>query len=207
MNAVLKAKYKIDVVFEIWLDALSDLEIRKLIAKCASPVIAVCRGVKEMGGFRGDERARIEKLKHALACGAACADLGMHTDRKLIQDVKKTCKKHNAKLILSEHFWDKTPPLENLEKKISHAAPFGAFAVKIATRIVDWSDNVILFEFVTRLQKKKIRNIVVGMGDKGKISRFACPILGSYLTFAALDEKSRTAPGQITIKEFLNFAF
>jgi 3-dehydroquinate dehydratase-1 len=38
--------------------------------------------------------------------------------------------------------------------------------------------------------------IVLGMGDKGKITRVLQPYLGGYLTFASLDG-SNSAPGQI----------
>ncbi len=37
------------------------------------------------------------------------------------------------------------------------------------------------------------------MGDKGRISRAVAPIMGNYLSFATLDQKSQSAPGQFTV--------
>ena len=42
---------------------------------------------------------------------------------------------------------------------------------------------------------KKI--VVIGMGDKGRITRIAAPLLGSPFTFASLSKGKETAPGQI----------
>ena len=39
------------------------------------------------------------------------------------------------------------------------------------------------------------------MGEKGKVSRIFNLSLGSYLTFAALDNKQKTADGQLNIDE------
>jgi 3-dehydroquinate dehydratase type I len=39
------------------------------------------------------------------------------------------------------------------------------------------------------------------MGKEGKISRIISPLVGSYLTYAALTKGKETAPGQITVSE------
>jgi 3-dehydroquinate dehydratase/shikimate dehydrogenase len=39
------------------------------------------------------------------------------------------------------------------------------------------------------------------MGKLGKISRLLSPLFGGFLTFAALERKSETASGQMTIQE------
>jgi 3-dehydroquinate dehydratase len=39
------------------------------------------------------------------------------------------------------------------------------------------------------------------MGEKGRISRIASPLLGGYLTFASLDQGEESADGQIPIKK------
>ena len=44
------------------------------------------------------------------------------------------------------------------------------------------------------------------MGEFGKHSRLVSPIYGAYFTFASLDEKRKTAKGQLTIKE-MNSAY
>jgi len=39
------------------------------------------------------------------------------------------------------------------------------------------------------------------MGELGKPSRLLSPVFGAFFTFASLDEKRRTANGQLTIQE------
>ncbi len=77
----------------------------------------------------------------------------------------------------------------------------GADIVKIAVLVKRWSDNVILFELTKRVSKSGGKIIAIGMGEKGKISRIGCPLLGSFLTYAALDARSKTAPGQLLLKD------
>ncbi|MEK7171471.1 MAG: type I 3-dehydroquinate dehydratase [Patescibacteria group bacterium] len=207
-NAILLLKsvpQKPEILFEIWLDRFcgSDFEanLRKLIKNCKAPVIAVCRGKIERGDFKGSEKERIEILKNAVLAGAKMVDCGIRTDKKLVGDLKKVCRKHGAKLIISKHIWDKTPELPDLLKIFKSAKALGADIVKIATSAKKWSDNVVLFELVSRVSQKGGEIIAVGMGECGRISRIGCPLLGSYLTYVALDEKSRTAEGQFTLKE------
>lgn len=191
---------KTEILFEIWLDK----NLRKLIKFCKAPVIAVCRGKIERGDFKGSEKERIEILKNAVLAGAKMVDCGIQTDKNLVRDLKKVCKRYGAKLIISKHIWDTTPELPDLLKIFKSAKALGADIVKIATKAKNWSDNIVLFELVSRvapLSGAGGKIIAVGMGERGKISRIGCPLLGSYLTYVALDEKSRTAEGQFTLKE------
>ena len=196
---VKKASKYADFV-EIWLDSIKDDKL--LFRATTKPIIAVCRAGFEHGNFKGSEKERIDVLKQAVAEGARFVDVGIHTNKKLIADLKKTCKKHGAKLIVSFHVWDKTPELKILLKEVGRANRLGADIVKIATFVKKWSDNVTLFELVKMAKEKGKTVIVVGMGEKGKISRIGCPLLGSFLTYVALDEKSKTARGQMTLSSF-----
>lgn len=201
---VRKASKQADFI-EIWLDYFPAenmaLNLKELIKTAKKPVIAVCRGSKEKGDFGGTEQERIEVLKRAVQGGAKLVDIGIHTAQKLIKSLKVVCQKHHAKLIISAHIWKNTPGLENLKRLLLRAKKPGADIVKIATLVRNWPDNVLLFELTMRAQKMGQKIIVIGMGEKGRISRIGCPLLGSYLTYVALDEKSRTASGQLTIDE------
>lgn len=186
--------------FEIWLDRLDlKVNLKEFIRFCGKPVIAVCRGKIERGNFKGSEKERIEILKNAVFAGAKAIDCGIQTDKNLVRDLKKVCRKHGAKLIISKHIWDKTPDLIVLLKIFKKAEALGADIVKIATQARNWSDNAILLELVSQAAQKGEKIIAVGMGERGKISRIGCPLLGSYLTYVALDEKLRTASGQFIL--------
>ena len=49
--------------------------------------------------------------------------------------------------------------------------------------------------------KTGIPLIAISMGEKGKITRVLGPLLGSYLTFAAIATGKESAPGQMTVKD------
>ncbi len=69
--------------------------------------------------------------------------------------------------------------------------------MKLATKIHANEDIKTLIRLL--LDKKPNEEmIVIGMGDKGKITRLINPLLGSYLTYAST-EYSQSAPGQIPI--------
>lgn len=182
---------------EIWLDNFNLADFRALFKECKTPVIAVCREGKN----------RIEMLKRAILAGAEYIDVDIRTEPRFIFELKKLCNQKNTTLIISQHFWNSTPPLERLLAAYRSAKRFGADIVKIATYVKRWSDNAILFELTSRAVKNGDKIIVIGIGEKGRISRIGCPMLGSFLTYVALDEKSKTAEGQLTMKEKHNFAF
>lgn len=197
-----------ELLFEIWLDAFSTQDMASLkpnLEGIKRPVVAVCRGPIEKGSFTGTEQERILRLKEGILAGAQFVDLGMQTHPRYIKEIKKATQKMDASLIISEHFWDKTPELSELIQTVKKAKKMGADIVKIAATVNHWEDNVTLFELTSRAATLKIKVIVVGMGEKGKVSRMGCPLLGSYLTYVALSDGQKTAPGQWSLLEMANF--
>lgn len=197
-----------EVFLEIWLDSCAlraQYWLSLAVARPRRPVVAVCRGSIEHGTFKGLEKERVKRLENAASAGVKFVDIGIHTNRSFIKNLKKICCKKRSQLIISKHFWNSTPDLKTLLKIYEHAKHLGADIVKIATFVKNWSDNITLFELTKCIAEKGEKVIVIGMGEKGKISRIGCPLLGSYLTYVALDEKSKTALGQLTIREAKNF--
>lgn len=200
----LAAAKKYADLIEIWLGN-QKLDFRELIKIAGKPIIAVVRGRAERGSFMGAETERIDLLKKALHAGAKFVDIDIQTAPRLIRELSKTCRDNNTKLIISKHFWNLTPGLSELLEISKRAEALGADIVKIATFVKKWEDNTILFELTRRLTQQKKQCIIVGMGPRGRISRIGCPLLGSYLTYVALDEKSKTAIGQFTLKEICHY--
>ena len=66
-------------------------------------------------------------------------------------------------------------------------------------------DNLITLNFVSEAFTKA-RIVCFAMGDLGKQSRLVSPVFGAFFTFASLDEKRKTAKGQLTIQE-MNSAY
>lgn len=203
-----KAQKSADVI-EIWLDhfkQLTDRELRTLIKSASKPVLAVARGKAEKGDFEGSEEERIHLLQRAVLCGAKFVDVGIQTAPKLILALKLVCRKASTKLIISSHDWGANmPSFRDMQKVVLSAKKLGADIVKIAVNIRNWADNIPLFELTKFARQKDIRIIAIGMGEKGKVSRIGCPLLGAEFTYIALDERSKTAPGQLTLKEMQPF--
>ncbi|PIQ77647.1 type I 3-dehydroquinate dehydratase [Candidatus Peregrinibacteria bacterium CG11_big_fil_rev_8_21_14_0_20_46_8] len=186
---------------EIWLDTIPPEKYSEIIELAHLSVIAVCKASNERGKFKGSEKERIESLLTAAHAGAKFVDCGLHTSPALITYLRKNLPKR-TKLIISHHDWKETSSIGALEKIVARAEKRGADIIKIATSVRSWADNVTLFELTRRAAARGIKIIVVGMGDKGRLSRLGCPLLGSYLTYVASTPKQATAPGQITLREW-----
>lgn len=191
-----RAQKHADLV-ELWIDTTDENQVKKLILSSKKPVIAVCKGKDEKGEFTGSNQNKIDKLLAAARAGARYIDIGSATPQNLIRKLKLQVKKTGAQLIISTHYWSNTPTITALEQHALALKKRGADVVKIATTLSNPADSVTLFELATRLTKRKLRFVVVGMGPLSQISRIGCALLGGEFTFVALDKKSITAPGQL----------
>ena len=136
---------------------------------------------------------RISLLKKSLKFSPDYIDIEFETDLKEKKELIDLCEKFSVKRIHSYHNFDKTPDKNFLVKIIEgETAEFCPDIVKIATRVNNKKDNAVLLS----LLETDYPLVVVGMGEKGKITRLVAPLLGSKFTFASVDGKS-SAPGQI----------
>lgn len=186
---------KKNVLFEIWLDAFAEFPSGAPLS--GARLIAVCRSLNEQEQYL--------RLENAVINGAQFVDIDVHASSSFIKKMSAMCRQKKAKLIISNHFWKSTPDVNALFASAMRAREQGAHVVKIATQVKRWSDNVTLFELTKRLEEARISCIVVGMGERGKISRVGCPLLGSWLTYVAISPKTRTAAGQPLISELASF--
>lgn len=195
------ASAKADII-EVWLDQLpaatTSAQIKKITGKS---IIIVNKPKREKGDWTGSEAARVNRLKEFVNGQAAYVDIGLNTDVRFINELIK-CKKKGTKIIVSFHDFKKTPSEEQLWKLIKKGFALGADVVKIATYANSYGDSLKILNILNRAQKKKLNLVAMCMGKYGKITRVMGPILGSYLSFVALDGKTKTAPGQLTIDEY-----
>lgn len=108
-------------------------------------------------------------------------------------------KKRKTKIILSFHDFKKTPSLILLKKIKKEMKQFQPDVMKFATMI----DSDVDIKNLLRLLLSKDNNekmIVIGMGEKGKITRILGPLLGSFLTYASTSF-GKSAPGQLEVAE------
>lgn len=99
------------------------------------------------------------------------------------------------KVILSHHDFESTP--DDLEELYQQMQKIPAAFYKIATTAKNSIDALRMLS----LAKKGV--IAISMGSYGQITRILGPIMGSPITYAALNEEETTAPGQLTIKTLL----
>ena len=111
-------------------------------------------------------------------------------------------KRGKTKIILSFHDFEKTPNIKKLTSTVNCMRKCNVEVLKIATMINDDQDIKNLFQILLN-KKKDEKMIVVGMGEKGKITRVLGPLIGSFLTFAST-QFGKTASGQIDIKKMQN---
>lgn len=189
----LEKAQKVSDLVEIRADSLETIEeinIEQIKKTVSGKAIFTCRHVAEGGLHKVHEETRLHLLQKAIDLGFDFIDVELETCR-----TRKFTGTASTKIIVSFHDFLETPPYFDLTKIIDDIRSFHPDIMKIATMVKTDKDVISL----TRVLVNKLPNdtmIVLGMGDKGKITRVLQPYLGGYLTFASLGG-SNSAPGQI----------
>lgn len=173
---------------EIRIDLLS-LTKAQITALCAANknLLATCRP----GKYPEDERKAL--LLHAIDAGAAYVDIEMETSDGFKDEVIKAARQKGCQIIISYHDFEKTPLHEELEHIVRWCSEFNPDIIKIACMVNSPRDNARLMGLLDTDQ----RMLVLGMGEKGKITRIISPLLGSFCTFAPYAADKLTGPGQL----------
>jgi len=174
-------------IIELRLDYISRPDVERLVQSRPRPVIATCRPGREGGLFAGEEADRLDILRRAAVAGAEYVDIELDSVAEL--------GRVPAKRIVSHHDFNETP--EDIGDIYKSIAETGADVVKLATKANSVLDNLRMFEL---LQRSDRPTIGLCMGEDGQISRIMAGRFGGLLTFAALDNASASAPGQLTVQ-------
>ena len=191
-----KAQKQTDWV-ELRADYIKDFkigDIEKIKHAVRKHAIFTCRKPGEGGNFRDSEKERLAILSAALKSGFDFVDIELSA----IPKVKFPTAPISSKIICSFHDFNKTPSLKQLKRIAEKMEKTKAQVVKIVTMVKTESDNQKLFELLAG-KKTGVEMIVLGMGEKGKITRLLSPLWGGFMTFASTG--SATAPGQLTVTE------
>jgi len=147
-----------------------------------------------------DESARMEALILAIESGASFVDIEVEADDSFKAGIKKAAAGKECLVIVSYHDFNKTPVMRELEQVLNWCFESGADIAKISCRVNSIEDNARLLSLYS-LNKKVIS---IGMGELGKITRIAAPLLGAPFTYASIDKSRKTAPGQIDAAQLRN---
>jgi 3-dehydroquinate dehydratase/shikimate dehydrogenase len=190
-----------------YFECLSADLVKKLIAEIKSsddkplPIIVTCRDKQQGGVLAYPQKLRVDVLIAALKAGAEFIDfeydnfLSAENQERIRLALSRSSK---GRLILSAHsFEGKFDDISKLCRKILTLSPTAIpKLVYAANHIND------CFEAFDLLHRTSGERIVFCMGAGGLISRIMAKKLGSFVTFASIDAKSATAPGQLTIEQF-----
>lgn len=191
-------------MLELRTDYLENLTVdlvRGLVAEVKAarlPVIVTCRDRRQGGAIDYPVQLRVDILAAALLAGAKFADfeyenfLAPENREKITRALSQSLK---GKLILSAHnFRGRFDDILKLYRHILTLYPAAIpKLVYTANHIND------CFEAFDLLRTTSGERIVFCMGQAGLISRIITKKLGGLVTFASVDDRTATAPGQLTI--------
>lgn len=197
---IIKDNFKNYDYFEIWLDYIEDLTpnfIDSLKKEYNVKLIFLFRRLL-LATPNMSYQKRIE-LVDSLSNSKCLLDLDIFSQKKELEYLNKSNK--HIQLILSYHNYQETPDNKKLRKIIDLMMKYNPYIYKISTFCKKDQDALRLIDLSIELKDKNIKNVILGMGDKGTITRIAGVILENEISFTPVDTKSKSAPGQLTKEE------
>ena len=197
-------------MLELRFDYLEELSVElaeKLInevkATAKLPLIATCRDTQQGGAKDYPLNLRVEVLVAALKAGAEFIDF--EYENFLLPQIQgkitaAVAQSLSGKLILSIHNFESK--FDNISKLHRHV--FTLYPAAIPKLVYTANHINDCFEAFDLLHKTSEPCIAFCMGRAGLISRIIAKKLGCFVTFAALEEKTATAAGQLTIEQLKN---
>ena len=149
---------------------------------------------------RISESERKEFLITAIEAGAAYVDIEIEADDSFLKPIIEAARKKRSKVVVSYHNFENTPVKTELPAIVGRCFDRGADIAKIACRVLCEADSARILSLYDSPAGARGKILAIGMGERGKITRVAAPLLGAPFTFAALSPGQKTAPGQLDIK-------
>ena len=174
-------------------------KIRRIYSK---PLLFTFRTKKEGGARDMSEEDYFELNYNAVESGLIdLVDIELLKSKEEINKIIKFAKKHQVKVIMSNHDFNKTPPKEEIIRRLVKMQEYGADIAKIA--VMPNSEEDVLTLLLATLEMKKENGgypcITMSMGSLGVVTRLTGELFGSCMTFAAV--KNSSAPGQLNAND------
>jgi 3-dehydroquinate dehydratase/shikimate dehydrogenase len=189
-----------------YLESLSVAAVEKLVAEVKGgprplPVIVTCRDRRQGGAIDYPAQLRTNVLAAALKAGAEFIDVEFENFRsnEIREKIELALSRSSkGRLILSAHNFE--AKFENIGQLYRHIQTVYSAAIP---KLVYTANHINdCFEALDLLHRTGGGRIVFCMGEAGLISRIIAKKLNCLVTFASVDQKSATAPGQLTIGQF-----
>ncbi|WP_411347938.1 type I 3-dehydroquinate dehydratase [Paenibacillus sp. WLX2291] len=176
------------------------LEIRAYLPSV--PMIFTFRTAKE-GGEREIDADYYVQLNQSLAASGQVdlIDIELFSGDEHIQTIVDKAHQHHTAVIISNHDFQGTPPKEEMISRLRRAQELGGDLLKLAVMPTSAADVIALLDATVTMREQYAERplITMSMGGQGLISRLAGELVGSALTFGAVQRAS--APGQIPIAD------
>ncbi len=166
------------------------------------PIIFTFRSAREGGEKDISPDYYMELNKAVIHTGLVdIVDVELFSDEDIIKEVVNTAHANHVFVIISNHDFEKTPPKDEIIRRLRKAQELGGDLPKIAVMPVSANDVLTLLEATLTMNEHYADRpiITMSMADKGKISRLSGGLFGSSITFGAA--KKASAPGQIAAAE------
>lgn len=128
-------------------------------------------------------------------------DAELFTGDQIVKHIIENAHKAGVKVIASNHDFQKTPPKEELIRRLCNMQDAGADIAKIAVMPQSRQDVLTLLDATLEMREYHAAGpiITMSMSGTGVISRLTGEFFGSALTFGAA--KKASAPGQIDVQQ------
>lgn len=190
-------------LIEIRIDYLlqhNELDLFLIKKKMKKEIIIICRRADEGGRWTTSESNRLLQLQKAYDLEFNYVDIELKTlQEKRFKIPRRTL----TKTIVSFHDFKRTPSIHDLKETVLKMKQYNPYIMKIATMIKHKEDASLLYKLLLE-RKKGDKYIIIGMGDKGVLTRITTPLLGGYMTYCSIHNNG-SAPGQISCKKMKEF--
>ncbi len=188
------------VEFRLDLFQFSQLNhLTQLRQSSSLPVIFTLRRVKDGGKYSESEEKRIAVIKKLLPLTPDYLDLECDVSSVFFDEMTNAAP--NIQIICSLH--DFNASCKDLESIFQKMQKRSANLYKIVTSAKNPLDALHMLAFIKKTALKGECLAGMCVGEHGQLTRVLGPICGSALTYAALDDASRTMTGQLSAQTLL----
>lgn len=183
--------------FEIWLDYIADVDIdfvKQLVTDFEEKVVLLFRR-QNLEEIHMDIQQRKDIIP-LLENTNVLLDLDITMQQEELDFIKEN--NLNIQLICSYHNYGETPTLDELTKIITEMDYYAPAMYKLATFCQTENDAITLLQTLQILKHQEKKYIVLGMGEKGSITRIFGTLWGNEMIFAPKEKIENSAPGQLT---------
>lgn len=166
------------------------------------PLLFTFRTKKEGGNHEMAPEKYLQLNRDIAASGLVdLLDIEIFIGDDIVRDLIAAAHANDIKVVGSNHDFDKTPAKDDIIYRLRKMQDMGADIPKIAVMPQGALDVLTLLEATTIMKEQYADRpiITMSMAGQGVISRLACEIFGSCLTFGAARKAS--APGQIGVND------